>query len=280
MKKAFVTLLLSSALGFGLIPPDGLAKVRPRPFVEQIAEAVYLIGEGTVHGTGFLVSCQEPDSATTVFMVSARHTFENIVGDSLTVYLRREAADTGYEIAAYRTPLRQDRAELFISHTDSAVDLAALPVELPRGFDVKIVDRSYLASADDFRTYTIHAGETVHYLGYPGGQSSPTGLYPLVRTGHLASLPVDPHGILVIDGPIFAGNSGGPIFIEPVLRFNRYSQIEKPVPKVIGIVTAALADSDPATGAISESETSTVNLGLAVSSVRLLELLAQLECER
>ncbi len=45
------------------------------------------------------------------------------------------------------------------------------------------------------------------------------GLFPILRSGFLASYPILParqNPVIYIDGPIFEGNSGGPIFYETI----------------------------------------------------------------
>lgn len=255
------------------------AKSLSRPFAEQVFECVYrVVGADGDIATGFFVSCADSSGDASSLLVTARHVFDNVDGDTINVYLRKQNERNVYEVFAYPVPIRSGDTSLYISHPDSTVDLAVVAVPLPPGFTVRVANKALLADLSAFNRYEIAPGGPVHYLGYPRGYSSGEGDFPILRTGAAASYPIDPKRLFLIDGVVYEGNSGGLVYVDPPLGFNRQNRLEKPAAMIVGVLTTSIArrtdDSSSAEGDTREY----LNLGGVTSSVRLLELLEIVGC--
>lgn len=279
MQIAFLRFFVFVLLHFLLWSPLH-AKSVSRPFSEQVFECVYrIVGADDDIATGFFVDCTDSLGNAASLLVTARHVLENIDGDTVQVYLRRQTADSSYEVFSYPVPIRTDGQDLFTRHPDSTVDLAALEVPLPSGFAVRVASRMLLADRAAFAKYQIVPGTQVHYLGYPRGYSSGAGDFPILRSGTVASYPVDLNGLYLIDGVVYEGNSGGLVYVDPPLGFNRQNRLEKQAAIVIGVLTTSIAQrSGDADGEGVERAREFLNLGGVISSVRVLELLDAMGC--
>jgi hypothetical protein len=74
----------------------------------------------------------------------------------------------------------------------------------------------------------IVAGREVFFLGYPGGLAGYNSQVPLVRGALIAG---DFRHKIILDGNIFGGSSGSPLFLNPDLENDVLSQ------RLIGIVS-------------------------------------------
>jgi hypothetical protein len=188
-------------------------------FSELLFESTYVVG-GTHggFGTAFCVLCS---NAHRTYLLTARHVLDSLNGDTLIIYFRKKSLDGSFQILPTRQAIRANGKALYATHPNMAVDLAALAVILPKDsvflsqFDP--LPRELIATDEDIRKYWIHPGDEVFFLGYPLGEASPTGLFPILRTGFVASYPILPLArtpVIYLDGRVFEGNSGGPVYFE------------------------------------------------------------------
>ena len=267
--------ILAIALSFMMISLQvGQAKTLPKPdFNDQLFEAVYrVVGADGDIATGFFVTCNS-DSTNSSVLITARHVFDNIESDSASIYLRRKNTEDSFELFAYTFPVRDNGAPLFVVHPDSTIDIAALRVPLPAGFDVRVVGLSFLADSADFGKYDIKAGTPISFLGYPNGMAMESSDYALLRRGAIASHPVDPMTPYLIDGLIFRGNSGSPVLVDPGTAVIKGKLMTLP-PRVIGLVVNVRVAREGETGA----EPMYLHIGRVVPSTRVLELLQMIGC--
>lgn len=251
------------------------AKSLPRPFAEQVFECVYrVVGADGDIATGFFVTCADSAGSSHSVLVTARHVFEQIDGDTVNVYLRKQNDKGSYEVWSYPVHFRANGHDLFTRHPDSTVDLAAIEVPLPAGFTVRVASKALLADAVTFDDYSIVPGTELFFLGYPKGYSSGEGDFPILRSGTVASYPIDLEGMYLIDGAVYEGNSGGLVYVDPPLGFNPKNRLEKQAPIVIGVVTTSIAEHRADSTAVREF----LNIGGVISSVRVRELLDAMGC--
>jgi hypothetical protein len=231
-------------------------------------------------GTGFLVG---PDPGKTgqpdhVFLVTNKH----MVGDwnladgdvknfhswlMLFVYAPENAAGQRY------TPVRVDLTDRFgkllknkvLLHRNPKVDIAAIVINKGTTPALTVLGKTELVPFDHILDYQTGLGDEVFALGYPFGIRSVKSGYPMAKVGHLASLPGEDFRldttvenrlhqktvvsfigkILIVDGLIVGGNSGGPLITAAGVRTirdpksNRLMFSSEPVPNVvIGIVSS------------------------------------------
>lgn len=249
------------------------AKTIEKPsFTDQLLQAVYrVVGADGDIATGFFVSCVS-NSDTSSMLITARHVLDNIKSDSAMIFLRRQTDSGTFEHYQYTFPVRENGAPLFTVHPDSTVDIAALQLPLPAGFDARVIGQSILATADDFAGYDLKAGTDVNFLGYPEGMANDSSDYSLLRRGAISSHPIAAMKPFLIDGTIRRGNSGGPVYIDPGTSVIR-GKLETRPPRLIGVVVNVRIKHE------ADGSVDYLSLGRVVSAPRILELLALLNCK-
>lgn len=207
-------------------------------------------------GTGFLVGESEtPTKEKPVFLVINKHMVgdwncaDGDIADYydwLDVYFYRQPA-TGLPYALTRIKLKDDSGALRYPkvrlYPDPAIDLAmvALDTELEPNQNItyayfapsRLLDFDKIASAG-----LAGLGETVFALGYPFGITSLRTDLPIAKAGYLSSMPGEEltvqlgclarnqtqtakmlsGKVILVDGLIVPGNSGGPVVLEYGLR--------------------------------------------------------------
>jgi hypothetical protein len=172
-----------------------------------------------VVGTGVIFGLQD-DSTHTPWLVTAKHVFRDLHNHWAPSRLRLrfswfdEKPATQY--FGVGITLRRGDKQYWISHPNAKVDLACLPLSLTK----KQTGRKVLPKVrfGDFGTAEeIYEGAPLMLLGYPEAVGPDLSAKALVRQGIVSWVsPTKPESTLFyIDGHIFPGNSGGPVFKLP-----------------------------------------------------------------
>lgn len=222
-------------------------------------------------GTGFFVLTDRG-----VFLVTARHVVDAPYAVRARVPTLRRA-DGATEVVELRVPREawvfhpQGRRELSAGKTVAAVDVAVAPVPLPAGHWVKTLgycpEPCTGSIVDQFAARDPEPPKMVLVFGFPldlgfelaeqrpmarsGIVSLVAGDYFLEREGAY----VDPRAVL-IDAPIYPGNSGSPVFSNPETS-GRF--------ELLGLITAANASFDYAVAAPRSRVAETLEAAFAVA---------------
>lgn len=237
----------------------------------------------TFTGTGFLVGLDPSKSGapSRILLVTNKH----MVGDwnladgdvkdfrdwvTINVYTPQNAA--GLQYAPVRIDLKDKTGSLIKGkvtlHKNPRVDIAVVKIDAEIApFSLTVLGEDSLVPFTNILGFQTGLGDEVFALGYPFGIRSVKSGYPIAKVGHLASLPgedfrldtramnrlgqnvpVSIDGkILIVDGLIVQGNSGGPVITAAGIRTlrdpksNQLMFSTKPVPNaVIGIVSSTL----------------------------------------
>lgn len=220
-----------------------------------------------VHGTGFFVWWQEKEGAA-LFLVSNKHVLLSEESSVSVLVHQRSDKESGWFIGDGETrlwidPHNHKEVKLpvkgrYFAHPD--VDLACIECT-----EFNLRKDTILApfSQDrilDWNKSELYPGQQVLFFGYPDKIKDQLHNLPVVRTATLASLPVlDYNGKpeFLIDGQVWKGSSGSPVFVATPDGNSAFS--------LIGIIHSQLykgADQDTHLG-----------LGLAVKSSSLVDLL-------
>lgn len=180
--------------------------------IQATAPVASAPGGPAVTGTGLLVSAPGPDGAPRVVLVTARHVLANIAGGQIYVGLHSKNPDGSWRLDWRAEPSADQGRPLWVQHP--AYDVAVLPVSLPPEAAQAAVPSSWLADAETFDREDVEAGDPVEVLGYPAGYAADGRGFAILRLGHMASYPLTPasEGTFLVDFPVVAGNSGGPVF--------------------------------------------------------------------
>ena len=112
------------------------------------------------------------------------------------------------------------------------LDVAAFRVRFPVGLKVPLL-LTLLEEKNLEGTGNPRAGEDVAFVGFPEGQSTSIGMFPVLRAGKVASFDQSLFGLrsFLINGDVYPGDSGSPVF--------RLSKTGKP--RVVGMVVERLS---------------------------------------
>jgi hypothetical protein len=112
------------------------------------------------------------------------------------------------------------------------LDVAAFRVKFPVDLQVPLL-LTLLEEKNLEGTGNPRAGEDVAFVGFPEGQSTSLGMFPVLRAGKVASFDQSLFGLrsFLINGDVYPGDSGGPVF--------RLSKTGKP--RVVGMVVERLS---------------------------------------
>jgi S1-C subfamily serine protease len=169
-------------------------------------------GGPALTGTGILVSDPAPDGTPRVVLVTARHVLANIPGGQVYLGLHLKNPDGSWRLE-WRLEISVDQGRtLWVQHP--RYDVAVLPVTVPPEVAQTAIPVSWFADSDTLAREEVEAGDPVELLGYPAGYAADARGFAILRLGHLSSYPMTPEteGTFLIDSPVVAGNSGGPVF--------------------------------------------------------------------
>jgi len=210
-------------------------------------------------GAGFIVSCEgvwASEKQRVFFLITNKH----IVGDWTLadgdILEYRQSLQVSFyggiggAFTPIAVPLLNPHGDPLPNRLrladDPKVDVAAVflnEIRIPIGPPLSIIsfDLSYLLSFDRITSWLTGLGDQVFALGYPLGITSARTSYPVCKAGYLATIPGEEFAIevpsasrngtqssshlegklLVVDGLIVPGNSGGPIVLPSELKVRR-----------------------------------------------------------
>jgi S1-C subfamily serine protease len=241
-------------------------------------------------GTGFLVSKEITINDKVIrktFLVTNNHILGDwnasdgdIIkyNDGFDVYFYRTKTVSGLFYSPLWVGLKNKKGKIKQKvklHPDPKVDIGIiyLDEELSpsNNIDLASFDVSYLLPFNQIKAWSTGIGDQVFAMGYPLGITSLKSNYPIAKSGYIASMPgedfvanvpcVNRKGVivndtqikgklLVIDGLIVGGNSGGPVLLPSEIKSrldpntNQVQFTAEPVRNfVIGIVSSNLGPS-------------------------------------
>jgi len=211
--------------------------------VELINATVQLeqpLGDGTrTVGTGFLISTVKPDGTPDTILVTANHVFEKMPGAEARIGYRFANPDGSWSYAPTEVTIRDKSGrELWTHHPNR--DVAAISIKAPAAFAKAAVPETWLAEDQTFNKLAVGAGDEMMALGFPRGLSANQAGFPILRAGRVASYPVAPAKIFptfLLDFSVFAGNSGGPVFMSETARRRGGAADSQPTQFIAGLLT-------------------------------------------
>ena len=285
---AFLLLLFITNRAFaqsGEIPVDPkvlLNIVKVESFSELIHEPV--------SGSGFIVSCAIKSgelNGRVKFLVTNKHMLSdwtladgNIskLNKYIIVYFYSNDPNKTEPITPIKIFLQNDEGNLINqkveTHKDDLVDIAIIYLDKDlkdiKNIEVPSFDISYLCPFDSITSMYFNIGSQVFVLGYPYGITSLKNNLPIAKFGFIASTPGEIFSLklsvpnrkgikelvqltgklLIIDGLIVPGNSGGPVILPSIIktRINpetqKWEYMTKPTENlVLGVLSAGFNSS-------------------------------------
>ncbi len=240
------------------------------------------------NGTGFLVSqpLKDTPGLRQFFLVTNKHVvgdwnladgnivsfFPKIV---LFLYTKGKAGSNLFlkKTVNLLDPLGKVSNKLKL-HPDPKIDIAVIDVtiEISTILDIDLVsfDTSFLLKFDKiYEGMHLGIGDQVFALGYPFGITSTHSNLPIAKSGYIASLPGEEFQVeiscqnrakkkvltiaegklIIVDGLIVGGNSGGPVVLPAEIRFKTdeksgFQFTKGPLENlVLGIVSMSISSS-------------------------------------
>ena len=190
-----------------------LRPARAADFASEMVAATFKIFHKDSTSTCFLVTRGAPDRAT--YLVTAAHTLERMKGTSAILVLREAKEDGSFARRDHTIAIREDGKELWSRHEKQ--DVAVLRLAEPLPVPVSALPSSLLADEAALKASGVHICSPLFVLTYPQRFEANGAGFPVARQGIFASpplLPVAGHPTFMADFTTFAGDSGGPVFIE------------------------------------------------------------------
>ena len=223
-----VVLLLGVVLhGLGCASKNGLNSA------ETMILSTYPLASSKAFGAGFLVAMKDeraPGGVVPV-MVTSTHLVKSAGrGGAIYMPLRGFDAEGNLSVALLEVVPGKKGVPFYVRHP--RFDVAAFRVRFPAGLQgpllLTLLEEKNLKGNGDPR-----AGDEVAFVGFPEGQSTSLGMFPVLRGGRIASLDQSLFGLrsFLINGDVYPGDSGAPVF--------RLSK--KGGPEVVGMVVERLS---------------------------------------
>jgi hypothetical protein len=164
-------------------------------------------------GTGWLVGL--PGLGGRIAMVTAGHVFDRMRKPEALVHWRSQDAG-GKWVREPQPVLIRDpfNGPLWLRHPER--DIAVMAVNPPPQPRSHAIPFDELADDDDLQAFGVRPGDEMLALGYPRGLSANEIGFPILRAGRVASYPLWPSRefpTFLMDFAVFAGNSGGPVYM-------------------------------------------------------------------
>ncbi|XMN07706.1 trypsin-like peptidase domain-containing protein [Streptomyces griseobrunneus] len=191
------------------------------PTKELLFVTVRIVNEGAAGvqsvGTGFLLHKSFDESSSIPFLVTNKHVLAG--AELLTLgFIARD--DQGLPKLGHREDVAIGNPEnAWVGHPDPEVDVAVLPIagiinQLGEKIFYRTLPSTQMPSDGD--GVFIDAIEEITFIGYPNGHQDPAHLTPIVRRGITATpleLPFGGKPSFLVDGSVFGGSSGSPVFL-------------------------------------------------------------------
>jgi hypothetical protein len=204
MKRVLLALVIVS------LPAESL---KAADFAGEMMEATFKFSHPDSTSTCFLVKRDAPDEAS--YLVTAGHTLEKTKGETAVVVLREPKPDGSYERHDHTIQVRHGDTPLWVRN--QAHDVAVLRLAEPLPIPVKPLPISAVADAERLKTSGVHLCSPLYVFTYPQRFEANGAGLPVARQGVFASpplLPLSDHPTYLADFTTFAGDSGGPVFID------------------------------------------------------------------
>ncbi|MHB1613211.1 MAG: trypsin-like peptidase domain-containing protein [Actinomycetes bacterium] len=138
-------------------------------------------------GTGFIIDGSRDPSQSAPVLVTNKHVVKGAIQLELQ-FIKKHASENRPLLGERVSVTLADPGSHWVGHVDPAVDVAA----------------------------DLDAIEEVIFVGYPDGHYDEAHLTPIVRRGITATpiaLPFGGRPVFLLDGSVFGGSSGSPVFI-------------------------------------------------------------------
>jgi hypothetical protein len=252
--RHLLSLLVSLFIGLPVLSGNG--KADDDRAIEDALRGTFRLTKGSTSGTGFLVSFGDQDEAKGKkhVLVTAAHVFDDLKGADCTLILRAPGKNNAIIRKEVSLPIREGKQPLWVKHPD--MDVAALPLDVPEGIDVKAFRLEQIADEKWAAERKIRVGQDVCIPCFPAQIEANKAGWPILRKGSIATHPLTPltsAKTMYVDYSHFGGDSGAPVVL-----------YDGKQPIVVGLVIAMQRQTDKSSTPFEERTVHTP-LGLAIA---------------
>lgn len=257
------------ALSIGVGALSGNACFAEERAVEEALRGTFRVFKGATSGTAFIVSLSDREEirGKKHVLVTAAHVFRDLKGDGCTLLLRAHDRDHGSVRKEVPLTIRDGEKPLWVAHPD--LDIAALPIDVPAGVDVKPFRLEQIADEKWAIERKIAVGKDVYIPCFPAQLSANPAGWPILRKGSIATHPLTPLAsakTIFVDYSHFGGDSGAPVVL-----------CDGKEPIVVALVFAMQRQSDKSSTPFEEKTVHTpLGLAIAVQSPFIRETISLL----
>jgi hypothetical protein len=173
---------------------------------------------GATVGTGWLVrlpGAAYGSGADRVALVTATHVFNTMTQPAAIIHWRRQDDAGKWHREPKPITIRaEDGRPLYHNHPTRDVSVIIItPPDQPRAH---AIDFALLGDDAMFQDLDVRPGDELLAWGYPRGITANELGFPILRSGRVASFPLWPSAdfpTFLMDFAVFAGNSGGPVYM-------------------------------------------------------------------
>lgn len=167
-------------------------------------------------GTCWLVKVAGEANDAKIALVTAYHVLDMMKETHATIVLRIFDENGKWQKMPMQFQIREQNGNaLWLTHPER--DIATLWIEVPNYIKEHALDINLLADEKSIKNLNIGLGDELLALGYPKGLAANGYGFPILRSGRVSSYPIIPileFPSFLMDFSVFAGNSGGPVYID------------------------------------------------------------------
>ncbi len=190
-------------------------------------------------GTGWLVRVSGEGAEAKTAIVTAYHVLDQMKEREVKVNWRRLDENGKWHREPQNIAIRNDSgAQLWLTHPER--DIAVFWVNAPEQCRDNAIPFDALADEKALKIHEVTIGDELLALGYPRGLSANDIGFAILRSGRVASFPIWPvkdFPSFLMDFSVFAGNSGGPVYMSERLRMRSSQKKADEAHFVAGILT-------------------------------------------
>lgn len=226
---------------------------------------------GGQSSTAFVVAVPRGGATSRMVIVSAAHSFEKMRGETATTVLRAPAKGGRFVRRDASVTIRDGDEPRWVRHPSA--DVAVMEWSPPADVDLVPFPLESLATAADFDDGRVGVGQQVRVACFPAQTEANDAGWPILRTGGIATHPLEPGAELermFVDYAHFGGDSGAAVVVDAGQE-----------PLVVGVVVAMQRQTDRVEGPFEEKTVYTpLGLAIAVPSPLVLDTIDRWRAER
>jgi len=236
-------MLRSIALSIGISFAVLIADLRANDFATQVMDATFKLYNEASTGTCFLVRRDETEDPA-IYLVTAGHCLTRASGEKSLLVLRASKPDGSVERRDHSLTIRRGETPLWTQHPKH--DVAVLRITEPFPVAMQPLPASVLGNGARLKEKGVHICSPLFVLTYPQRFEAHQAAYPVARQGIFATPPLlddTRYPTFLADFATFAGDSGGPVFVEE----------REEHPMIVGIVLAQFRHDETVKSEYSET---------------------------